>query len=124
MLGFALLRGCWIRLPPPPLAPLAPPLPVHCMVLYCFAMRWIELHCTAVDCTPQWIALRCLRSCRVSRLVVFLGASRPIVSRRGTLRVTLGSSRGCVTPPHLVSCYIACHQQACFVDVSGMKLGY
>ena len=27
-----------------------------------------------------------------------------------------------VTSSHLVSCYIACHKQACFVDVSGRKL--
>ena len=69
---------------PPPLAP--SPRALHGIVLYCFVMRWIALHCTAVNCTA--LPHCCARSCRVSRLVGFLGVSRPIISRRGTLRVT------------------------------------
>ena len=57
-------------------------------------LLWIALHCTAVNCTAAAL-LRKAVSC-----------------------VTLGSPSGCVTSSHLVS-----YKQACFVDVSGMKLG-
>ena len=62
----------------------------------------LVLSCNAWGCRLRCIALHC--------------CARPY-------RVTLGSSSGCVTSSHLVSCCSTCHQQACLVDVSGMKLG-
>ena len=64
----------------------------------------IVLFCNALDC----IALRCTAAALL---------------RQAASCVTLGASSGCVTSSHLVSCCSTCHQQACFVDVSGMKLG-
>ena len=77
MFGFVWLRGFWIRPLPPPL---------HRIVFFCNALGCIVLHCTAVTCTA--LPRRCAGSCRVSRLVGFLGVSCPIIWRRGTLRVT------------------------------------
>ena len=73
-----------------------PPLPVHCMVLFCNALDCVALHRGELHCTASLL-------------------------RQVVLCVLFGWFSGYVTSSHLASWYIACHKQACFVDVSGMN---